>query len=68
MAIDPHPPTGVGADAPPARPRSRSQAKVPNYGAGRTCSDAECATALSRYNDGTLCWHHSQPADRRRPT
>jgi hypothetical protein len=31
---------------------------IKTFGTGRVCSSVDCDTALSRYNDATVCWHH----------
>jgi hypothetical protein len=55
----------------PAEPADQARSPVVRRGRGhvkssatdRTCSVADCETALSRYNHGTLCWLHATEVD-----
>lgn len=39
---------------------SRARASyIRTYDAGRVCREPGCVTALSRYNEGQLCWCHA---------
>jgi hypothetical protein len=57
---------GVPGDAPTKPPvpdpgrreRLRTRGYIADFGRGRTCSEPECRTLLSRYNSGPLCGLH----------
>ena len=44
--------------AAPVRERFRTRGFIADFGLGRICAAPGCETALSRYNDGRLCWVH----------
>jgi len=38
--------------------RRTGKGHVDSYGQGRVCAASGCATRLSRYNSGSVCWLH----------
>ncbi len=42
----------------PGRRRRTGKGHVDSYGQGRVCEASGCATHLSRYNSGSVCWLH----------
>ena len=42
----------------------RVRGYIDSYGQDRTCAELSCETALSRYNNNTLCWRHAEKRDR----
>jgi hypothetical protein len=38
--------------------RRTGKGHVDSYGLGRVCAVSGCATQLSRYNSGSVCWLH----------
>jgi hypothetical protein len=42
----------------PGQRRRTGKGHVDSYGLGRVCQASACATQLSRYNSGSVCWLH----------
>jgi hypothetical protein len=42
------------------QPRRTGKGHVDSYGQGRVCAASGCATQLSRYNSGSVCWLHDR--------
>ena len=42
----------------PGQRRRTGKGHVDSYGEGRVCAAAGCATQLSRYNAGSVCYLH----------
>jgi hypothetical protein len=42
----------------PGERRRTGKGHVDSYGQGRVCAASGCATQLSRYNSGSVCWLH----------
>ena len=42
----------------PGQRRRTGKGHVDSYGQGRVCAASGCATQLSRYNSGSVCWLH----------
>ena len=42
----------------PGQRRCTGKGHVDSYGQGRVCAAPRCATLLSRYNSGCVCWLH----------
>ena len=68
MALGPslQSPTSSNREDPPARARWSRHGHVPSFGDGRVCSDDDCSTTLSRYNETATCSVHDVKSRRRR--